>query len=152
MKVCGDFRWDKARQALAHAQYIAEHYSKDPRTKVGALILAPDWTPISWGYNGFPKGTLEMPELWADREAKYKRVRHAEANALDFARGDTRGAAIFCTLFPCSQCAGQIIQKGISAVFYGGEPRMDLGAAEALAMFADAGVEVYKLPVATLVR
>ena len=135
----------KLMKAMQHAQFIASLYSKDPRTKVAALILRDDWSPVSWGYNGFPRGTREPAELWENREAKYRRVLHAESNAIDTARQDLRGTTIVCTLFPCSNCAGRIIQNGIRRVVYRGEARDDLGAGEAFEMFADAGVAVIKL-------
>jgi deoxycytidylate deaminase len=38
----------KMLKGLRHAKFIGENYSKDPRTKVGALILRADGTPVSW--------------------------------------------------------------------------------------------------------
>ena len=134
----------KMLQGLRHAKFIGENYSKDPRTKVGALILRADGTPVSWGYNGFPRGIDETPELWESREEKYKRVLHAESNAIDFARESLAGTAIFCSLFPCSNCAARIVQAGIKTVVFEGEPREDLGAKVAFEMFQQAGIEVFQ--------
>jgi len=134
----------KMLQGLRHAKFIGESYSKDPRTKVGALILRADGTPVSWGYNGFPRGIVETPELWNNREEKYKRVLHAESNAIDFARESLEGATIFCSLFPCSNCAARIVQSGIARVVFEGEPREDLGAKVAFEMFKQAGIEVFQ--------
>lgn len=55
--------------------------SKDPSTKVGAIIVAPDGKKMSGGYNGFVSGAPEHPENWNDRPKKYPRVIHAELNA-----------------------------------------------------------------------
>lgn len=132
----------KMLQGLRHAKFIGENYSKDPRTKVGALILRADGTPVSWGYNGFPRGIVEAPELWENREEKYKRVLHAESNAIDFARESLEDAAIFCSLFPCSNCAARIVQAGIKTVVFEGEPREDLGAKIAFEMFRQANIVV----------
>ena len=132
----------KMLQGLRHAKFIGENYSKDPRTKVGALILRADGTPVSWGYNGFPRGIDETPELWESREEKYKRVLHAESNAIDFARESLAGTAIFCSLFPCSNCAARIVQAGIKTVVFEGEPREDLGAKIAFEMFSQANIAV----------
>ena len=134
----------KMLQGLRHAKFIGESYSKDPRTKVGALILRADGTPVSWGYNGFPRGIVETPELWENREEKYKRVLHAESNAIDFARESLAGTTIFCSLFPCSNCAARIVQAGIKTVVFEGEPREDLGAKVAFEMFKQAGIEVFQ--------
>lgn len=132
----------KMLQSLEHAKFIGQHYSKDPRTKVGALILRDDGSPISWGYNGFPRGILETEDLWNNREEKYKRVLHAESNAIDFARESLKGATIFCSLFPCSNCAARIVQSGITRVVFMGEPREDLSAVAAFEMFLQAKVQV----------
>ena len=132
----------KMLQGLRHAKFIGENYSKDPRTKVGALILRADGTPVSWGYNGFPRSIVETPELWENREEKYKRVLHAESNAIDFARESLEGTTIFCSLFPCSNCAARIAQAGIKTVVFEGEPREDLGARVAFEMFGQANIEV----------
>lgn len=132
----------KMLQGLRHARFIGENYSKDPRTKVGALILRADGTPVSWGYNGFPRGIVETTELWENREEKYKRVLHAESNAIDFARESLEGTTIFCSLFPCSNCAARIVQAGIKTVVFEGEPREDLGATIAFEMFSQANIAV----------
>ena len=134
----------KMLQGLRHAKFIGKNYSKDPRTKVGALILRADGTPVSWGYNGFPRGIVETAELWKNREEKYKRVLHAESNAIDFARESLEGTTIFCSLFPCSNCAARIVQAGIKTVVFEGEPREDLGAKIAFEMFHQAGIEIIK--------
>ncbi len=132
----------KMLKGLRHAKFIGENYSKDPRTKVGALILRADGTPVSWGYNGFPRGIVETTELWNNREEKYKRVLHAESNAIDFARESLEGTTIFCSLFPCSNCAARIVQAGIKTVVFEGEPREDLGAKIAFEMFSQANIAV----------
>ena len=132
----------KMLQGLRHAKFIGKNYSKDPRTKVGALILRADGTPVSWGYNGFPRGITETPDLWKNREEKYKRVLHAESNAIEFARESLEGTTIFCSLFPCSNCAARIVQSGITRVVFMDEPREDLGAAAAFEMFQQAKVQV----------
>lgn len=134
----------KMLQGLRHAKFIGKNYSKDPRTKVGALILRADGTPVSWGYNGFPRGIVETTKLWNNREEKYKRVLHAESNAIDFARESLAGTTIFCSLFPCSNCAARIVQAGIKTVVFEGEPREDLGAKVAFEMFSQASIEIFR--------
>lgn len=105
---------------------LANHistWSKDPKTKVGAVIVDKDHRIISTGYNGFPRGVYDDPDLLIDREQKLKRIIHAEANAIINARSDLHGTSIYCSLNPCSQCAGFIIQSGISRVYI---PSLDL--------------------------
>lgn len=73
---------------------------------------------IGSGFNGFPQGTNDNPELYEDRDRKYRRVLHAEMNSLLNARADVRGCTIYVyPLPPCSQCAAAIIQAGITRVF-----------------------------------
>jgi dCMP deaminase len=65
--------------------------SKDPSTKVGAVIVRPDWTVAAMGYNGFPRGIADTPERLNDRETKYALVTHAEVNAILTAREPLHG-------------------------------------------------------------
>lgn len=91
-------------------------WSKDPSTKVGAVIVRPDRRIVSTGYNGFPRGVLDDPAHLADRPTKYARTVHAELNAILQAREQLGGCEIFCTFPPCSGCTGAIIQSGITHV------------------------------------
>ena len=63
---------------------VISKLSKDPSTKVGAVIVRPDNSIASVGYNGFPKGFPDEESYWNNRDLKYKIVTHAEENALDF--------------------------------------------------------------------
>jgi dCMP deaminase len=91
--------------------------SKDPNTKVGAVICTPDFRHVSLGYNGFPKGVEETPEKWK-RPTKYLYAVHAEENSLLNSPFDTAGCYLFCTLKPCHSCMGRIINAGIKKVFF----------------------------------
>lgn len=96
--------------------------SKDPSTKVGAVIVRPDNTIASMGWNGFPRGVADAYE---DREHKLLRTVHAELNAILNAREPLHGYTIYVSpLFPCSNCAAAIIQSGIHTVIARmGQPR-----------------------------
>lgn len=112
-----DLKWDIRFLRLARE---ISAWSKDPSTKVGAVIVRPDRTIVSLGYNGFPRGTDDAPHLYADRDFKYRKVVHAEQNALLNARTDVTG----CTLYTwppgygatCERCAAHVIQAGIARV------------------------------------
>jgi dCMP deaminase len=91
--------------------------SKDPATKVGAVVVTPDYRQISCGFNGFPAGVQETPERW-ERPEKYQWVVHAEVNAILNAPFDTKGCTLFCTLRPCHRCFGQLINAGIEKLVY----------------------------------
>lgn len=92
-------------------------FSKDPSTKVGAVITQPNMkNDISYGYNGYPKGVLDVG--MDIRQYKYDRTIHAELNAILNSNESLEGCVIFCTLAPCNACAAAIIQKGIKKVYH----------------------------------
>lgn len=101
---------------IALAEHVAG-WSKDPSTQVGAVIVRPDLTVASVGYNGFPRGVQDFPGRLADRQQKYPRIVHAEANAIMNAKEPVEGYTLYVSpLFPCPNCAGLIIQSGITKV------------------------------------
>ena len=96
---------------------LAEHvatWSKDPSTKVGAVIVDFDKRIISIGFNGYPKKILD-DDLHI-RELKYNKILHAEINAILFAKRDIKNCVMYVTNVPCSQCAAAIIQSDIVVV------------------------------------
>lgn len=91
-------------------------WSKDPSTKVGAVIVNSDKKIVTLGYNGFPRNVRDDHRLQT-REIKYDLIVHAEANAIIHARESLRDCTIYTMPFmPCSKCAGLIIQAGIKRV------------------------------------
>lgn len=106
-------KWDKRFFELA--LHVAE-WSRDPKTKVGAVIVNEHKQVVSLGFNGFPRGIFDREDRYQDRDTKYMFVAHAERNALDNAFVDTRGCTLYTTLYPCNECAKGIIQKGIKRV------------------------------------
>jgi len=113
------FTLDKQRKYFNLAKYIGDNFSKDPNTKVGALLLYPDtFQIISTGYNGFPRNIEETDERW-QRPSKYNFCVHAEMNLIyNSSRNGTitNGAIAVVTLFPCNNCALALVQSGISKV------------------------------------
>lgn len=98
---------------------LASHvagWSKDPSTKVGAVIVNDKRQVLGMGYNGFPRGVDDDFHRYEDRETKLMLVAHAERNALDNTFTDSEGATLYSTLFPCTDCAKGIIQRGIKRV------------------------------------
>ena len=109
-------KWN--RRFLSLAQHVAS-FSKDPSTKTGAVIVAPNNMIISLGYNGFPRGVEDSPDHYNNRDVKYERIIHSEVNAILAARTDLTGCALYCyPLLPCSRCATVIIQAGITMVVF----------------------------------
>lgn len=123
--------------------------SKDPSTKVGALILGPGMEIRASGWNGFPRGVMDSEERLNDRPTKYQFTVHAEANAIaNAARAgvSVEGCSLLVTaLHPCNDCAKLIIQSGIKKVY---APTPDANerwlesAGVAATMFREAEVEV----------
>lgn len=104
--------WDN--KFLELAQLIST-WSKDPSTKVGAVIVRPNRTVASVGYNGFPQEMNDSPELYNNREIKYSRTIHGEMNALMFCRDPLplTGYTLYTTGPCCDRCSVQMIQAGI---------------------------------------
>lgn len=115
--------WDQTFMAVAQA---AAARSKDPSTQVGASIAGPDHRILSMGYNGTPNGFDDERFPWGKTaqdclDTKYPYVVHAERNAILNFRGSMRefsGASLYVTLFPCNECAKEIVQVGITEVVY----------------------------------
>lgn len=109
-----------AARWLEMAQNVAG-WSKDPSTKVGAVIFRPDNTPISFGYNGLARDVFDSVERLQNRKVKYKLTVHAEANAIINALrsgASVEGATIAVTTVPCPNCAALIINSGIKTVIF----------------------------------
>ena len=84
-------KWDERFMKLA--EHVAS-WSKDPSTKVGAVIVDEQHRIVSLGSNGFPKGIADDTRL-DDRAKKYEIVVHAEINAILFANKPVGN----CTLY-----------------------------------------------------
>jgi dCMP deaminase len=95
-------------------------WSKDPSRKIGAVAVGSKGQILSQGYNGFPRGILDLPERYENREVKYKHVVHAEMNVIynaTFSGVSLDGASLFVYGLPvCNECAKGIIQVGIQRV------------------------------------
>lgn len=149
MSAAFDTKWDLRFLEMAE---LVSSWSKDPSTKCGAVIVRPDKTVASVGFNGFPKGCDDAPHLYEDRDLKLSRVVHAEQNALLHANEPLTGYTMF-THPPgfgpsCDRCTAHIIQAGISTVVYkhveqeGFSSRWKEAVERGLDMYAEAGVMV----------
>lgn len=119
-------RWDRhfIQLALTHARM-----SKDPSTRVGAVIVDDDLAVRSAGFNGFPRGIADTPERLNDRDLKLSLVVHGEMNAV-LAAARIGISVKSCTLYlactndsgicwggpPCLRCAVELIQAGICEI------------------------------------
>ena len=62
------------------------HGQKDPSTQVGSVAVR-NRTVIAQGYNGFPRGVDDHELYYLNKAIKYKRIVHAEMNAIYNAAG-----------------------------------------------------------------
>lgn len=137
--------WD--HRLILQADLIAQS-SKDPSTKVGAVLVGPDMEVRSTGFNGFPIGVNERePGRW-ERPDKYSFVAHAERNAIDLAaRTGTRteGTTLYLNWEPrpCDDCTKTLIQAGIVEIVGPNRPftnNRDWGMSASNKMLQEAGV------------
>lgn len=141
------------RYFIRVAQEIAKA-SKDPSTKVGALIVGPNGEIRSTGYNGFARKIKETETRWS-RPEKYLWVVHAEHNAaLQIGRAGADGCLLYISnsYLPCAQCASVIVQVGIKVVigpnqdFPGKGEQWKQSLELAKTILAEGGVEVLPIP------
>lgn len=105
--------WDEFYLGLA--KYMAGR-SKDPSTKTGAVIVRPNKSVCSVGFNGFAQKMPDNSELYANREEKYSRIIHCEMNALNFSQDKSHeGYTLYTYPFlSCDRCFVHMVQAGIT--------------------------------------
>ena len=112
-----DSKWDKRFMKLARE---ISTWSKDPSSKIGAVIVNDERRILATGYNGFPRGIADTEERLNDREQKYPRIVHGEMNALMnalYSGVAVKDATIYVWGLPvCSECTKSVIQSGIKRV------------------------------------
>ena len=147
----GKSTWDDRYMAIA--KEVAQ-WSKDPNTKVGAVVVGDKGQILSQGYNGFPRGIIDTPDRLNDRETKYKYVVHAEMNVIYNATYNgvslDKSSLYVYGLPVCSECCKGIIQVGISVVYVSKEclelrPHWQESWMRSVDMFSEAGIEVYAI-------
>jgi dCMP deaminase len=135
-------KWDE--RFIRMAEHIST-WSRDPSTQVGSVIVRPDKTIASLGFNGLPRHIADTPARLHDRDLKMKIIIHAETNSILNAREPLAGFTIYVFPFhPCSACAAAIIQAGIKRVVcpVNDCPRWAANFELARMMFSEAGVAV----------
>lgn len=136
-------KWN--HRMLGLARHVAS-WSKDPSTKVGAVLADEHNRVISLGFNGPPRGADDSP---TSRDRKLRRTIHAENNAILFAQRDLTGTTLYCTHHPCGACAAMIAQAGISRVVAPSDgllgSRWDSDVVEAKNTFKDTGIEFLEI-------
>lgn len=142
-------KWDDRH--LNTAKRVAEERSKDPSTKVGAVLVSPFGAEILNSFNGIPMGVEDTQDR-LERPAKYLFTAHAEANLISFAARHgirTDGCSVYITHPPCADCAKLMIQAGIRQVKHypgrlGGDWGESMGAA--YTMLQEAEIRCEEVP------
>lgn len=145
-RIRDNHKWDQ--RFLSTARLIST-WSRDPSTKTGAVIVSPNKSIVSLGFNGFARGTKDHEKLYLDRDYKISRIIHCEINAILFAdRQRLVGATLYTTPFlSCSNCAEIVVQSGITRCVAPPLPdnlieRWQRSCETAQKTFAEAGVAV----------
>lgn len=147
--IAAENKWDFRYLEMAR---LAASWSKDPSTQTGAVIVRPDNSVASVGYNGFPRGIEDTPERYEDRETKYSYIIHCEMNAVLSAHTNVRGNTLYTWPFlSCDRCAVHMIQAGITRVVAPSCPkdkadRWEPILSESKRRFEEAGVEWVEYP------
>lgn len=108
-------RWDYRYLRLA---FHVACWSKDPSTQCGAVLVRPNRTLASVGFNGFPRQLADHPHLYADRSLKYPRVLHSEWNAIRTSKDPSlQDYTVYAwPMPPCDLCTASLVQKGVRRV------------------------------------
>lgn len=116
--------WDQTWMEIC---MIIAQRSKDPKRKIGALIVNDDHKIVSLGYNGMPHVMegLDNDEVypWGKssnniEDTKFPYVVHAELNAILNANQSVKGCTLYVTYNCCNECCKAIVQSGIKKVVY----------------------------------
>jgi len=97
--------------------FVVSQKSPDEETQHGCVIFDKRHRPISFGYNGFPRGARDK-ELPTKRPEKYPWMFHAEANAIANAQIRPDNCIAVVTGEPCNHCLYTLWQHGIVSIFY----------------------------------
>lgn len=138
-------KWDE--KYLDLARYFST-WSKDPNTRVGAVIIGKQGQILAQGYNGFPRGVVDSMDRLEERELKLKYVVHAEQNCIYNAShhgASLNGSTLYVHGLPvCNECAKGVVQVGIKRVvmkFPGGiNPTWEESFYYSSSMFKEAGI------------
>lgn len=105
-------KWDVRFLDMAK---LVSSWSKDISTKCGAVVVRPDKTIASIGFNGFPKRMTDKEEFLVNRKEKLSRIVHAEMNSiLHLKERPERYFLYTYPLPPCDRCIVHMIQAGIT--------------------------------------
>jgi len=137
-------RPDNDQYFMSIAHQVATRSTCD-RAHVGVVIVRPDNTICSTGYNGSARGQAHCDDVGhLIKNGHCIRALHAEGNALDWAQEQLTGYTLYTTHYPCWQCALRIVNRGLRRVVYGQDYRNGDDVAK---MLREAGVDLARCEV-----
>lgn len=82
------------------------------------MIVRPDKSIVSVGYNGLPQGIEDSDARLGNREIKYAIIRHSESNAIRFAGSNSiEGCSVYnWPMMSCAKCASDLIAYRVAEV------------------------------------
>jgi dCMP deaminase len=149
-------KWDTRFMRLARE---ISTWSRDPSSKIGAVLVNDDRRILSTGFNGFPRGIADTEERLNDREKKYPLIVHAELNVLLAALYNgvsVKDSTLYVYGLPiCSDCTKSVIQAGIKRVVicepqYAPEKWQNQWYKQSKPMFEEVGVDITYMDASTL--
>jgi dCMP deaminase len=106
--------WDRRLIQLA---FQVASWSRDPSTKVGAVITLPNYSVVAVGFNHFPPGVPDTDDHYADRDFKLKHICHAEIDALHQLPEHLAPNCFVYTSFPvCPACVEALGVAGVARI------------------------------------
>ena len=111
-----DPKWVKRFIELSN---MTAEWSKDPSTKVGAVIVSESCKIAGQGYNGLFRGLDDSMLTYISRDEKLSLTAHAEANAYAnrIHMPDNEDLFIFVSKPMCLECAKLTVLNKIKAVY-----------------------------------
>lgn len=147
--------WDSFFMGLTY--FVSTRSSCHDR-KIGAILVKGN-TLIGTGYNGAPRGIddcmtkRDFCQREANRKSKNEKeyfncpTVHSEVNALvnnNYIGGpSTKGATLYTSVFPCTECSKLLINAGVKDIVYAEGFQNDSGLA--MKLFEEAGVKARKI-------
>lgn len=126
----------EARQAQGHVRPDWDEYflkmarlaatrATCPRRRVGAVLVR-EHRVLATGYNGAVRGAPHCDDVGCllvtrDGRQSCERTVHAELNAIIQCAANgvsSHGSTMYCTDFPCVNCAKAMVQAGVVRVVY----------------------------------
>jgi dCMP deaminase len=108
--------WDEYFMSVA---FLSSMRSVDRNHRAGACIVNQENRIVGIGYCGLPRAMDSVGTGSEDTDDLKLYLCHSVMNAiLNKNQYDVRGCRIYCTHFPCNECAKMILQSGISRVTY----------------------------------